>query len=126
MAFIVAALCLIQDTDLVLSEINRVLKPGSHFLVFDYNKKTTKRFKTLHDEGHKFVHVWSPWELKRIIQKAGFQARLIKSWSKVESSKGIKALIIRIFPASILYLIRNLFFGGWNIIAATKKRQVEQ
>lgn len=121
MAFVVAALYQIQDTDSVLSEINRVFKPGSHFLIFDYNKKTTKRLKATENGGNNFDHIWSPWELKRIIQKAGFQTRIIKSWSNVESSKGIKALIIRILPDSILYLIRNLFFEGWNIIVATKK-----
>lgn len=121
-AFVTAALYQIRDTELVLSEINRVLKPGGRFVIFDYSKKTTKRLKATENEGNNFNHVWSSWELKRIIQKAGFQAQIIKSWNKVESSKGIKALIIRKVPVPVLYFVKNLFYEGWNIIVATKKK----
>ena len=121
-AFIVAALYQIQDTELVLSEINHVLKPGGRFIIFDYNKKTTKRLKAIDYEGNNFNHVWSPWELKRIIQRAGFQAQIIKSWDRVESSQRIKALIVRTVPVPVLYSVTNLFFEGWNIILATKKK----
>lgn len=120
MAFVVGTLYLIRDIDLVLSEIKRVLKPRGHLLVFDYNKKTLKRIKATGNEGNNFCHVWSPRELKRIIQNAGFYTRIIKSWSKVESSKVIYKALIRILPDSILFLIRNLFFEGWNIVVATK------
>lgn len=117
MAFIVAALYQIQNVARVSSEINRVLKPEGHFIVFDYNKRTTKRLKATENEGDNFNHVWSPWELKRIIQKAGFHAQIIKSWNwkKDESSKGIKAVIRK---ALGFYFITNLFFEGWNIIIA--------
>lgn len=121
-AFVVAALYQIRDIELVLCEIKRVLQPGSHFLAFDYNKKITKRLKATEGGGNNFDHVWSPWELKRIIRKAGFQAQIIKSWNKVESSKGIKTLIVRTVPVPVLYFVTNLFYEGWNIIAATKKK----
>jgi lipid II:glycine glycyltransferase (peptidoglycan interpeptide bridge formation enzyme) len=121
-AFVIAALYQIQNTELVLSEISRILKPSGHFLVFDYNKKTTKRLKATENGGDNFNHVWSPWELRRIIQKAGFNAQIIKSWNKVESSKGIKTLIVRKVPSSVLYSVTNLFCEGWNIIVATNKK----
>ncbi len=126
MAFTVAALFQIQDTDLVLAEINRILKVGGYFLIFDYNKKITRRLKATENEGNNFDHVWSPWELKRIIKKAGFQAQIITSYINNKSGKGIKSIIMRIVPSSISYLIMNLFWEGWNIIAATKKEQVER
>jgi len=43
MVFTVAALYQIPKTSLVLSEVNRILKLNSYFLIFDYNKKCTKR-----------------------------------------------------------------------------------
>jgi len=124
MAFTVAALYQIPVTDLVLAEINRILKVDGYFLIFDYNKKTTRRLKATENEGNNCNHVWSPWELKRIINKAGFQAQIITSYINNKADKGIKPIIMRTVPVSISYLIRNLLYEGWNIIAATKKEQV--
>lgn len=118
MAFAVATLYQIQNTDLVLSEINRVLRADAHFIVFDYNKKTTKRLKAT--EGAKSNQVWSPRELKRTIQKAGFHAQIINPWRYAQSGNRIKAMIMKV-PG--LWFIAALFFEGWNIILATKTKR---
>ena len=114
-AFVVGALYQIQHTDLVLSEIKRVLKPGGHFIAFDYNKKTTKRLRASY-----FCHVWSPWELKRIIQKRDFMPQIVNHW-KYEPSKGIKAVLKKLSYVPGFYFIFTNLFEGWNILVVTKK-----
>ena len=120
MAFIVAALFQMQNLVMVLSEIKRVLKPGGHFIVFDYNKKRTKRLKATENLGDNFDHVWSPRELRQIIQKAGFHAQIINHW-KYESSKGIKAVLRKLSYVPGFYFISTNLIEGWNVVVATKK-----
>lgn len=121
MAFIVAALFQIQNTNLVLSEIKRVLKPGGYFIAIDYNKKRTKRLKATENGGDNFDHVWSPRKLRQIIQKAGFHAQIVNHW-KYESSKGIKAVIRKLSYVPGFYIFSQTLLEGWNIVAASKKR----
>ncbi len=119
MAFVVAALYQIPDTDRVLREINRVLKAGGIFIIFDYNKKRTQYLKQNESDSINQDHIWSSRQLKKIVQKNGFHARDINHWKYFPTSENLfKDNIVR---NNLMSKIRGVLFKDWNVVFAEKK-----
>ncbi len=118
-AFIVAALFQIPETGKVITEIHRVLKGGGIFIIFDYNKKRTQYLKQNENDGINQDHIWSPQQLKKIVQKYGFQAIIINHWKYFPSSGSLlKDKLVR--NNIIISRMRGSLFKDWNVIIARK------
>ncbi|HAX97185.1 MAG TPA: hypothetical protein DCY35_11820 [Prolixibacteraceae bacterium] len=119
MAFIVAALYQIPDTDKVMSEIHRVLKAGGIFIIFDYNDKRTQYLKEHENDGINQNHVWTQKQLKTLVQKHEFQAIIINHWRYFPSSGN--SFKDNLFRNRISSKLRCNIFKDWNVIIGEKK-----
>lgn len=121
--FIVATFLIIPDTEQALKEIYRVLKNGGKCLIFDYNLWTSRRLRK-QDKTHK--HIWTPWRLKKAVKNIGFQTKTVYSYGWHNRPKWLRTLLSSRVIAYLVFLIKQLFFEGWNIIIGLKKLNDEK
>ena len=106
-AFSVAALYQMTNPRRVLAECYRILKPGGRVLLFDYNRRTQKRLEV--SEGHKRP-CWTQWELKGLLQEAGFtECQLLLPLCRDVNYVHRK-----------IRLLQNELLGHWVIVTGTK------
>jgi len=105
--FSVAAFYQMPDSEMVLKECHRILKPGGQLLLFDYNRRTQRLLEK--KEGHR-LPCWNYWQLKRLFQKAYFKN--IQWRSAVAASRTL-------FQQAISYWMSE-WRGQWLIIKGNK------
>lgn len=114
--FIVAALYQIPDVERVFSEVQRVLKDGGYFIIFDYNKPLLEKLEKL--EGVTANHIWSPWELKSRLIRYKFKTEILNRWDYSTPRMRNFFLIFYKIPGFSNIVYR--FFKEWSIICSKK------
>jgi SAM-dependent methyltransferase len=118
LVFVVAALYQIPNTTSVFEEVYRVLKSGSVFLIIDYNKKMTKKLKSSERDGVNRNQIWSPRDLKALLDTHGFRAKVLNHYLYFPAQGN--ALRQRIKHSSLYHWARDCLFKDWNVILAEK------
>ena len=107
LVFSVGALYQMPNPPKVLSECYRILRPGGRGLFFDYNRRTQERLEA--GEGMKRPK-WSQWELKRLLEKAGFRSCELL----LPIGREIKQ------PTRTIRLLLQELLGQWVVITGVK------
>ncbi len=107
LVFSVGAFFLISQTEQALLEFKRILKPGGRLLLFDYNQRTQKKLQEA--EGTSYP-CWSQWELKKLVENAGFRKTELLIARDFETNRVI----------NFLGLLYQEWRGQWAIVTGIK------
>jgi SAM-dependent methyltransferase len=114
--FGVATFYYMDDVRKAFSECRRVLRPGGHLILFDYQRETIQK---LVDEGDHLVrHIWDPAELRGKLADAGFSRSGMRDLSHRASEEGDPPLARR----PVRWLKHRLRPGWtqWQIVEARR------
>jgi len=107
LVFSVGAFFLIPEPEQALAEFKRVLKPNGRLILFDYNSRTQKRLQRIEGVPRP---CWSQWQLKGLVEKAGFQKTELLIARNFEVNRIIK----------FLGLLYQEYLGQWAIVTGVK------
>jgi SAM-dependent methyltransferase len=115
LVFAVAVLHLITEVETLLTEVYRVLNKGGCLLIFDYNLKTLTRLKRL-NQAH---HLWTPEQLKALVEQAGFRSRNIINYNSWKSNSYRDRFRLSLPFWLFISWVRK-FRESWNIVLGEK------
>lgn len=107
LVFARSALYQFPDPDAALGEFHSVLKSGGRILLLDYNRRAQRRLQK--GEGARRP-CWTQWQLRRRVERAGFQA--CELLVPVPRAPGILERWLR--------LLHQELFGSWAIVTGIK------
>lgn len=107
LVFCVGVFLYIPDPQLALTEFKRVLKPGGRLILFDYNRRAQKKLQDIERVARP---CWTQWQLRSLVQKAGF--RKTELLIPLDAEVNIFMKYIR--------LLHQEYLGQWAIVTGVK------
>lgn len=110
--FVVAAFCLIENLDLALAEIRRVLRRHGRLLIFDYSKSTCRKIGAKHE--------FSSRSLADLLESRGFTSEIIRGFVPQRLPSFLHP-IVKILPVGLVLHA----LGPWITVSGIKREGVQ-